>query len=76
MMKRPTHSLNILNSRGFDLKTSINDWPSDIAKRLGFENTHVDGRYDTERGWQIVTLHRGKTLYLDCDEKNAVVHVI
>ena len=76
MMKRTTHSQTILNSNKHNLKTSIHDWPSDIASRLGFENTHVDGRYDSERGWQIVTLHQGKTLYLDCDEKNAVVHVI
>ena len=73
MKSRATRSLNTLNSHRHDLKTSINDWPSDIAHRLGLENGHVDGRYDPVRGWQIVTLHQGKTLYLDCDENNALV---
>lgn len=76
MTTTPTHSLNTLNTRRYDLETSIHDWPSHIAQRLGLEHQHVEGRYDTERGWQIVTLHQGRTLYLDCDEKNAVVHVI
>jgi hypothetical protein len=73
MIKKSTRSLNTLNSHRHNLKTSINDWPSDIAHRLGLENGHTDARYDPDRGWQIVTLHQGKTLYLDCDEKRDVV---
>jgi hypothetical protein len=75
MKKRATRSLNTLNSHRHNLKTSIHDWPSDIAHKLGLEHGHVDGRYDPERGWQIVTLHQGRTLYLDCDENNAVIHI-
>jgi hypothetical protein len=75
MKKRATRSLNTLNSHRHDLKTSIHDWPSDIAHKLGLEHGHVDGRYDPERGWQIVTLHQGRTLYLDCDEKSSVIHI-
>ena len=75
MKKRATRSLNTLNSHRHNLKTSIHDWPSDIAHKLGLEHGHVDGRYDPERGWQIVTLHQGRTLYLDCDEKSSVIHI-
>lgn len=76
MKKRTTRSQTILNSNKHNLKTSIHDCPADIASRLGLEHQHVEGRYDPCRGWQIVTLHQGRSLYLDCDEKNAVVRVI
>ena len=76
MTQRPTHSLNILNSKGVSLKTSIDDWPRSIAQRLGLEHDHVDGRYDPDRGWQVVTLHHGKTIYIDCDEKASVAHLV
>lgn len=75
MKKRATRSPTTLNSHRHSLTTSIHDWPSDIAHRLGLENSHIDGRYDPDRGWQIVTLHQGKTLYLDCDEKSSVIHI-
>ena len=74
-MAAPTRSHSILNSHRHSLKTSINDWPQDICARLALTNTHVDGRYDPDRGWQIVTLHQGRTLYLDCDEKQGVVNI-
>ena len=54
----------------------MNDWPSDIVHALNLETGHVDGHYDPLRGWQIVALHRGRTLYIDCDEKSGVVRVI
>jgi len=73
MMKKSTRSLNTLNTQKHSLRTQISDWPSDICAKLQLENTHVDGRYDPVRGWQIVTLHQGRTLYLDCDEKQGVV---
>lgn len=75
-MQRPTHSLNILNSKGVSLNTSIDDTPRLIAQRLGLEHDHVDGRYDPVRGWQVVTLHQGHTIYIDCDEKAAVAHIL
>ena len=73
MMKKSTRSLNTLNTQKHSLHTQISDWPSDICKQLNLTHTHVDGRYDPVRGWQIVTLHQGRTLYLDCDELNGVV---
>lgn len=72
-MKTTVRSHSILNSQKHNLHTQMSDWPSDICAKLNLTNTHVDGRYDPERGWQIVTLHQGRTLYLDCDEKQSVV---
>ena len=75
MSKPPTRSVSTLNSQRHSLRTTMNDDPRDIAGRLLLENDHVDGVYDPVRGWQIVTLHQGHSLYLDCDEKAGEVTV-
>lgn len=75
MKKKPTRSLNTLNIQKHSLHTQMSDWPADICRKLQLENTHVDGVYDPVRGWQIVTLHKGKTIYLDCDEHKGVVSI-
>jgi hypothetical protein len=75
-MKKATRSHNTLSTQKYNLRTSMNDWPSDIVHALNLETGHVDGHYDPLRGWQIVALHRGRTLYIDCDEKSGVVRVI
>lgn len=72
-MKAPTRSHSTLNSNKRQLHTQISDWPQDICARLDLSNGHVEGRYDPCRGWQIVTLHQGRTVYVDCDELNGVV---
>lgn len=75
MKKNPTRSLSILNTQKHSLHTQMSDWPADICGKLRLENTHVDAVYDPVRGWQIVTLHKGKTVYLDCDELKGVVSI-
>lgn len=65
--------MTILKQIHHRLSTDITDDPRLIAQRLGLDSDHLTARHDPLRGWQIVVLHQGRTLYIDCEEKAQLV---
>lgn len=56
--------------------TAITDDPARILRAIGIEPYHHTAHFDPVRGWQIAAVDQTGNIYIDCDERNGVIHIL